>query len=222
VNRREGKPGHVTSPFDAVSLETLRRRRTVKWTLFGPDVLAAWVAEMDFSVAEPIRAALIEAVDREDFGYLPANLSELTSACAGFLASAHGWDVPRRGSSRLRRAPRHRGSDGVFLPAGCQIVVPTPAYPPFLELVRLGGRRVVEAPMAETPGDPVSISTRSRPHSARCAGGAAVQPHNPTGRVFESGSSALAEIVERHGARVVADEVRAARVSRAPSCRTRA
>ena len=45
------------SPFDAVSVERLRRRRTVKWTLHGPDVLAAWVAEMDFDVAPAVRAA---------------------------------------------------------------------------------------------------------------------------------------------------------------------
>ena len=41
--------------FDDVAVERLRRRRTVKWTLYGPDVLAAWVAEMDFDVA-PRRA----------------------------------------------------------------------------------------------------------------------------------------------------------------------
>ena len=72
-----------TSPFDAVSLERLRRRRTVKWTLHGPDVLAAWVAEMDFDVAPAVRAALLDAVEREDFGYVEADLAELTTACTG-------------------------------------------------------------------------------------------------------------------------------------------
>ena len=37
--------------FDDVDVARLRRRRTVKWTLYGPDVLAAWVAEMDFDAA---------------------------------------------------------------------------------------------------------------------------------------------------------------------------
>ncbi len=55
-------------------LERLRRRRTVKWTLYGPDVLAAWVAEMDFDVAPAVRAAILDAVDREDFGYVEADL----------------------------------------------------------------------------------------------------------------------------------------------------
>ena len=80
--------------FDDVDVERLRRRRTVKWTLYGPDVLAAWVAEMDFDVAPPVRAAILDAVDREDFGYVAADTGELTTACAGFLDSAYGWSVP--------------------------------------------------------------------------------------------------------------------------------
>src|SRR4051794_36983896 len=79
--------------FDAVDLDRLRRRRTVKWTLYGPDVLAAWVAEMDFDVAPAVRTAIVDAVEREDFGYLEADLGALTSACAEFLAHEHGWAV---------------------------------------------------------------------------------------------------------------------------------
>ena len=111
----------MSGPFD-VDVDRLRRRRTVKWSLYGPDVLAAWVAEMDFAVAPVVRAALLEAVDREDFGYLPADLSELTEACAAFLASrprlggAPDPDLPggRRahrhlvGARRARRRPAAR------------------------------------------------------------------------------------------------------------------
>ena len=32
----------MTATFDNVDIERLRQRRTVKWTLYGPDVLAAW------------------------------------------------------------------------------------------------------------------------------------------------------------------------------------
>ena len=46
----------MSGPFD-VDLARLRRRRTVKWSLYGPEVLAAWVAEMDFAVAPVVRAA---------------------------------------------------------------------------------------------------------------------------------------------------------------------
>src|SRR5215467_5526376 len=79
--------------FDVVDIARLRQRRTVKWTLYGPDVLAAWVAEMDFDVAPPVRAALLDAVEREDFGYVEADLGGLTRACANFVSARYGWKV---------------------------------------------------------------------------------------------------------------------------------
>src|SRR3954462_2490094 len=83
----------MNAGFDDVDLARLHARRTVKWTLYGPDVLAAWVAEMDFDVAPPVRAAIIEAVEREDFGYLEGDLGSLTTACAAFLAEHFEWNV---------------------------------------------------------------------------------------------------------------------------------
>jgi len=38
----------VTHPYDELDLAELHRRRSVKWTKFGPDVLPLFVAEMDF------------------------------------------------------------------------------------------------------------------------------------------------------------------------------
>jgi cystathionine beta-lyase len=39
-------------------IATLRARRTNKWHKFSPDVLPAWVADMDFGVAPSITEAL--------------------------------------------------------------------------------------------------------------------------------------------------------------------
>jgi len=202
----------VGSGFDAVSIEALRRRRSVKWTLYGPDVLAAWVAEMDFDVAPPIRAALVDAVEREDFGYPEPDLSELTIACAGFFVQEYDWHVPP--ARIFVVADVLAGISGaldVFSPPGCRVVVPTPAYPPFFEIIELGGREVVEAPMVDDGGR--FVLDLDAIASALEAGACALllcNPHNPTGRVFGRDELAgLAEIVDRHGARVVADEVHA-------------
>ena len=43
--------------FD-VPLSELRRRGTIKWRRWEPDVLPLFVAEMDVHLAPPIRAAL--------------------------------------------------------------------------------------------------------------------------------------------------------------------
>jgi cystathionine beta-lyase len=206
--------------FDDVAVERLRRRRTVKWTLYGPDVLAAWVAEMDFDVAPAVRSAIVEAVDREDFGYVEADLGALTTACAAFLASQYGWVVPP-----ARIFPVADVLSGistaldVFVEPGRGVVVPSPAYPPLFEVVELTGRPVVAPPMLRGPDrDALDLDAID---AALASGARAVllcNPHNPTGRVFTTDEPcALASIVERHGARVVADEVHAPLVYR-PNC----
>lgn len=201
----------MSGRFD-VDIERLRQRRTVKWSLYGPEVLAAWVAEMDFEVPPVVRTALLEAIDREDFGYLPADLSGLTEACADFLASAHGWSVP---STRIFPvADVLAGISAaldVFAPGGSPVVVPTPAYPPFFEIVGLTGRSVVPVPMRVADGrhtldlDAVDTALASGARTVLLC-----NPHNPTGRVFTTAElEELAAVVDRRGARVVTDEVHA-------------
>ena len=50
-------------------LATLRSRRSSKWVEYPPDVLPAFVAEMDVALAPAVRAALIESIERGDTGY---------------------------------------------------------------------------------------------------------------------------------------------------------
>lgn len=138
----------MSSPFDGVDVDVLRRRRTVKWRLYGEDVLAAWVAEMDFDVAPVVRAAIVDAVDREDFGYVEPDLFELTTACAAFCADRFGWEV--KPARVVPVADVLRGiwaALDVFAPPASAVVVPTPAYPPFFEVIELTGRTVVPVPL---------------------------------------------------------------------------
>lgn len=53
----------------------LRAAGSLKWTGCG-NALGAWVAEMDFGVAEPIRRALHEHADSELFGYAPSHVDQ--------------------------------------------------------------------------------------------------------------------------------------------------
>jgi cystathionine beta-lyase len=202
----------MRADFDAVDVERLRRRRTVKWSLYGSEVLAAWVAEMDFDVAPVVRAAILDAVEREDFGYIAADLSDLATACADFLADGYGWTV-----SPARIFPVADVLSGIaaaldtLVEPGAPVVVPTPAYPPFFEVIELTGRAPVAAPMIVDGGrDVLDLDAID---AALAAGARAVllcSPHNPTGRVFTRAElTELSAIVDRHGARVVADEVHA-------------
>ena len=58
------------SEFDVqdITLDSLRQRTSAKWRVYDPDVIPAWVAEMDYPLAAPIAAALHAAIDRSDVG----------------------------------------------------------------------------------------------------------------------------------------------------------
>lgn len=74
-----------------LSLERLRRRRSVKWSHYPTDVLPVWVAEMDFPLVAPVKRSLLQAVEADDCGY--PNPQELGVAFARFAARRHGWKV---------------------------------------------------------------------------------------------------------------------------------
>ncbi|GEL19184.1 MalY/PatB family protein [Pseudonocardia asaccharolytica] len=203
----------MANPFDDLDVEVLRRRRTMKWTRFGADVLAAWVAEMDVQTAEPISRALCAAIGRQEFGYPPPDqVSGLPTACSEFLATAYGWQV-QPGDVRLVSDVLRGVAAAIqaFSPPGSAVVLPTPAYPPFFAVIRQCGRPVIEVPMSHRDGR--QLIDLDAVAAALADGAATVllcNPHNPTGHVATRDElAALAETVERCGGRVIADEVHA-------------
>ncbi|HEY3502401.1 MAG TPA: aminotransferase class I/II-fold pyridoxal phosphate-dependent enzyme [Actinocatenispora sp.] len=199
-------------PYDRIRVEDLVRRGSMKWTLHGPDVVAAWIAEMDFPTAEPIAAALRAAVARGYTGYPPYDdATGLPAVTADRLAAA-GLSVP---AGRVRLLPDVlKGVElaiELYSPAGSPVVVPTPAYPPFFEVVRVCGREVVEVPMVRTDaGREFDLAAIDAALGAGAGTVIVCNPHNPLGQVFGAPElAAVADVVAAHGARVVADEVHA-------------
>jgi len=196
--------------FDDVTESTLRRRQSVKWTLYAGDVLPAWVAEMDYPLAEPIRAVLRAAIDDDDCGY--ADPRGLGAAFAPWAKLRWGWDVAREdvhvvadvvtGIAELLRVTTKPG-DGV--------VIEPPVYPPFAATIRQLERVVVEAPLVRTSaGYAPDLDALERAY----AGGARVHvlcsPHNPTGIVYPREALArIAELADRHDVLVLSDEIHA-------------
>ena len=77
--------------FEDLDLDRLRCGRSEKWRAHPPDVLPAFIAEMDYDLAEPLLAALRSAIDLSDCGYAtPVDVGE---TFAMFAAARHGWTV---------------------------------------------------------------------------------------------------------------------------------
>ncbi len=194
--------------FDAVDPKLLRRRRSSKWATYPADVLPAWVAELDVMLAEPIRRALRQAVELGDTGYaLPGALPE---AFAGFAADRWQWvidpadvvvapDVMTAIEDLLR----------VATAPGEGVILNPPVYPPFFVRLAELGRRAVEVPLLRSgQGWDLDLEGLAVAFAAGHRVLLLCSPHNPLGRVWPVETlRAVAELAERHGALVVADEI---------------
>lgn len=204
----------------ALTPDQLRARRTLKWAAYPADVLPMWVAEMDFPVCRAVTAALTRAVEAESFGYpSPIVQAELAEALATWQAQRHGWAIDPAGVHTVGDVMH--GVDlalRYFSGPDDPVIIPTPVYMPFFDVVRLTGRPQVHVPMAwdgvRWTFDLAGID------AALAAGGRTVlisSPHNPLGRVFEADELAgLAAVVSQRGGRVISDEIHAPLVFERP------
>ena len=199
----------TAAEFDRIDVGTLRLGGSVKWSMY-PEAIGAFVAEMDFGTAPPVTAALHAAVDAAVFGYLPAGtVEQMSAAYAAWSRDRYGWAVDPVDVrpvadvvAGLRLAIEH------FSAPGTPVVLPTPAYMPFVSVPPQLGREVIEVPLSA--GHRYDLDALA---AAFEAGGDLLilcNPHNPVGRVLTAAEMlAIAEVVDRYGGRVFSDEIHA-------------
>ena len=194
------------------SLESLRRRKSWKWTEYPADVLPAWVAEMDFDLAEPIKTAVRDALDIGDTGY-PTRIG-LGEAYAAFADTRFGWspDPPRvvaipdvmTGISEVIQATTSPGAG---------IVINPPVYPPFFFRIELAGRHIVEAPLARDADGRYDLDLEALDAAFATDGVAGVSPVQPAqshgSGVVARELLAVADLCQARGVALLVDEIHA-------------
>ena len=198
---------------DRTTEDQLRARGSQKWSRGGPGVIGAFVAEMDFGVAPPVEAALLDVIKRADLGYLSDRArTELADACAAWQRDRYGWVVD---PARVRPLPDVItglvAAITVFSRPGSPVILPTPAYMPFLTVPGSLEREVIQVPMATDGGRPV-LDLEGIDAAFKRGGHLLIlcNPSNPVGRVYGRDElAAVAEVVEANGGRVFADEIHA-------------
>jgi cystathionine beta-lyase len=195
-----------------VTPPSLRERRGTKWTKHGPDILPAWIADMDFTLAEPIREAIAWSAEHSALGYERSeDQTELFEAASRWIASRHGW-APDPGTF----APLSDIIQGMlvaihaFSEPGDGVIVHGPIYPPFLTSIAALGRRVVDNRLVDACGpaalDLDGLRVAARDPRTRLL--LLCNPHNPSGRVFRRDElEAIAAIALDGDLIVIADEV---------------
>jgi len=173
-------------------------------------LLPLWIADMDFSIAPEILKDIQKRADHGVFGYTEPKC-DYYDALIRWFDTRFGYRASRH---EIVKAPGVvfalvQAIRATTLP-GEAVLIQTPVYYPFNEIIRNNGRTLVTNPLAYKGGRYFidfkdferKIVERGVKLFILCS------PHNPVGRVWARDElTAMNEICERHGVIVVSDEI---------------
>ena len=202
------------SDFHLVPIEELKTHKSEKWRAFPEDVLPLPVAEMDFPVAEPIRRALLEMVNKSDLGYLGA-IPEMGEAFASFASQRFGW---KPDPSQIRIAADVGvgivETLRVITSQGDKILINSPVYPNFFTWANETHLEVVDVELTRSesdvngspwlldwPGIEAAYRSGIKVHLI-------CNPHNPLGRIYTKEElERLAALAVENNVIIISDEI---------------
>lgn len=203
-------------PIVDLSDEQARRALVLKWGTVPEDVIPAWVAEMDYALDPVVHEAVAQAVADGVTGYpvFPDGSGKdplVADAYSAWSRRHFGW-APAPESIRMVSDV----SMGVrilidVLSEDGPVIYPTPGYNAQFGLPEVTGRKTLLMPLAQgAERAEIDLDHLDRLFAAGARTLLLTQPHNPWGRVFtRSELEGIRDVVVRHGARVVSDEIHA-------------
>ncbi|MGO1383188.1 MAG: MalY/PatB family protein [Arachnia sp.] len=198
-------------PIFDVSLDELRRRTSIKWRRFEPDVLPMFVAEMDVHIAEPVAERLQRAIVDGDTGYPQLPLYQ--EAFASFSQWMWGWSPEV--DDMLLAGDVVSGMRELVLATtdpGDAVVINPAIYPPFRSICLQTGRPILEVPMGDDERlDLAGLEEAfSGGRGPRPAAYLLCSPHNPHGTIHTREElTAVATLAKRYDVTVISDEIHA-------------
>lgn len=202
------------SSIDFNKMVDRKNSASVKWDLtkkiFGTDdVLPMWVADMDFHPPQSVVDAITSRTEHGVFGYtfVPFSVSE---AIQNWLAKKHKWEVDQ--SSMLYSegvVPSISTAIRAFTEAGDKVLVHTPVYTPFFDMVKKNGRELVTSSLSYLNN---RYEIDFEDFETKLQEGVKLfilcNPHNPGGRVWTKNElKQLGDLCLQYSCKIVSDEI---------------
>ena len=186
-----------------------------KWDGLGErfgreDLLALWVADMDFRVPQCVLEAEKDYLDTGVFGYYHPS--------EGYYQAFMDWEQERHGYSVQREwlrfspgvVPAINWLIQIFTEPQDRVLVLTPVYYPFLHAVRDNERTLVACQLVNQDGqytvDLAAFEAAIAENQVRMF--IMSSPHNPVSRVWRREElTAMLDICKKHGVLVLSDEI---------------
>lgn len=201
--------------------ETLPNRkntRSYKWDsvekLYGStDVQPMWVADMDLSVADPIKKALTERVEHAVFGYTftDQNLNELVQE---WVKKRYNWEIdPDWVVYSPGVIPTLHMAVLTETEPGESILIQTPVYPPFYHVIKNHDRKLVTNSLRYNDNEgryTIDFDDLEEKFKQGIKAFILCNPHNPVGRVWTLEElSRIASLCNQYDVTIFSDEIHA-------------
>lgn len=192
------------SKSDALKLEALQPR----WG--RTDLLAMWIADMDFKTPPFIVNALKKRMECEIFGYT-AKPQQWYDAIINWQQKRFGWNISQEMISFTPGVvPALAMVVQAFTEKGDKVLIQQPVYYPFSLVVENNSRVLVNSPLELIDGQYQINFDRLEKDIKGCKVFLFCHPHNPGGRVWRRDElERVADICHRNNVVLVSDEIHA-------------
>lgn len=172
------------------------------------DLLPLWVADSDFRVPEFITSALVERMQHPFLGYTFRG-EEFNRSVVEWVARRGGWAIePHWIEYSVGVVTGIAFVIDSLLPVGGTVLIQTPVYPPFSDVVLKNNRNLLTNQLIDNDGhyeidfDDFECKIKEADLFLMC------NPHNPVGRVFTHDElKRMADLCVKHRVTILSDEI---------------
>ncbi len=194
----------------------IERRDTasIKWDFADAflgcgDALPMWVADMDFMCPQPVIDALLERTKHGVYGYT-GHTEAFHNAIMNWLERRHGWKIEKDWICTTPGVvPALAFSIMAYTKPGDRVLIQTPVYRPFFEVIQANEREVVENSLIYRDG---SYFMDFEDLEKKLKEGVSLvilcHPHNPVGRVWnEDELRKFGELCLKYNVPLISDDI---------------
>lgn len=174
-----------------------------------PDIIAMWVADMQFRAAPAILDALRTEVERGYFGYF-GNPDPANNAVATWLKNRHGWQIDPAWVRYTHGAiSGYADIISAYSEPDDGVILFSPVYHAFFRQIEAMGRVAVESPLKNVDGRfEMDLDTLADALTGREKIVTLCSPHNPGGRIWSADElRALADFCAANDLILISDEI---------------
>ncbi|MYL55330.1 putative C-S lyase [Pontibacillus yanchengensis] len=190
--------------------------RSVKWDLTeslfkSEEVLPMWVADMDFQIPKAVTDAIADRAAHGIFGYTVTD-EKIHQSIKNWLSKQHDWNI---NTKWLSYSPGVVPSLHTMMEAltdkDDQILIQTPVYPPFYDVIKNHERTIVKNPLHQQDGKyEIDFDDFEKKLKQGVKAFILCNPHNPVGRVWTKEElQKMANLCLKHNVMIFSDEIHA-------------